>query len=126
MHCLPRWFICPTLEDSHRHSLFCAFHDKIDNEGYPDGRHQRYNRPFRRVINLCGSWLNATETLSRLSENGANMTVSRIAATPLPPSLDHHRMRLWRLRCNAGGGPRLHTSAMLSSPRNPSSTIWIF
>ena len=31
-------------------------------------------------MNLHGSWLNATEPLSRLSGNGANATVSRIAA----------------------------------------------
>ena len=31
-------------------------------------------------MNLRGSWLNATEPLSRRSENGANATVSRIGA----------------------------------------------
>ena len=39
-------------------------------------------------MNLRGSCLNATEPLNRLSGNGANAKVSRIAATPLPSS-DH-------------------------------------
>ena len=39
-------------------------------------------------MNLRGSCLNATEPLNRLSGNGANAKVSRIAATPLPCS-DH-------------------------------------
>ena len=51
-------------------------------------RHQRYGRPFRRVINLRGSWQVATQPLNRLSGNSATATVFRIGATP--PSSDHH------------------------------------
>ncbi len=62
-------------------------------------RHQKYQRPFRRVMKLRGSWQNttehhrtpqnATERLSRLSGNGANATVFRIIATQPPLSSDH-------------------------------------
>ena len=51
-------------------------------------RHQRYGRPFRRVINLRGSWQVATQPLNRLSGNSATATVFWIGATP--PSSDHH------------------------------------
>jgi hypothetical protein len=100
---------------SHRSSSFCAFHGKMGAEGYSDWRrqclfdfiakrqrHQRYGRSFRRVMSLRGSWLNATEPLSRRSENGANATVSRIGATP-PPTVfrppSHQHKRPWRLYC---------------------------
>ena len=92
--------IC-SIPDEHidpRGSAF--FPGKIGTEGYPDARrqclfdfitkrqrHQKYGRLFRRIMNLRWSWLNATGPLSRLSGNGANATVSRIAATPL--SSDH-------------------------------------
>ena len=58
-------------------------------------QHQRYRRPFRRVMNLRGSWQTATQPLSRLSGNSATATVFRIAAkhptvaSPPPPSLYH-------------------------------------
>ena len=84
--------------DPRRYALFLA---RSVLGGYSDGRHQclsdfivrrhrhqRYGRPFRRVINLRGSWQVATQPLNRLSGNSATATVFRIGATP--PSSDHH------------------------------------
>ena len=76
--------------DPRRSALFLA---RSVLGGYLDGRHQylfdviakrhrhqRYRQPFRRVMNLRGSWLNAMQPLRRLSGNGANATVLSIAA----------------------------------------------
>ena len=64
-------------------------------------QHQRYGQPFRRVMNLRGPWLSATEPLNRLSGNGVNATVSMIAATH--PTIfrrpSHQCSRPWRLNC---------------------------
>ena len=55
-------------------------------------QHQRYRRPFRRVMNLRGSWQTATQPLSRLSGNSATATVFRIAAKhPTVASPPHRR-----------------------------------
>ena len=92
--------------DRRRSALFLA---RSVLGGYLDGRHQylfdviakrqqhqRYRRPFRRVMNLRGSWQTTTQPLSRLSGNSATATVFRIAAKhptvargPPPPSLYH-------------------------------------
>ena len=75
-------------------------------------RHQRYRRPFRRGMNLRGSWQTATQPLSRLSGNGATATVFRIMqpntlpSPAPPPSLDHpdtQRRRPWRMLCAKRG-----------------------
>ena len=76
--------------DPRRSALFLA---RSVPGGYSDGRHQylfdviakrhrhqRYRQPFRRVMNLRGSWLNAMQPLRRLSGNGANATVLSITA----------------------------------------------
>ena len=76
--------------DPRRSALFLA---RSVLGGYLDGRHQylfdmiakrqrhqRYRQPFRRVMNLRRSWLNAMQPLSGLSRNGANATVLSIAA----------------------------------------------
>ena len=76
--------------DPRRSALFLA---RSVLGGYSDGRHQclsdviarrhqhqRYRRPFRRVLNLRWSWQTAMQPLSRLSGNGANATVLSIAA----------------------------------------------
>ena len=56
-------------------------------------QHQRYRRPFRRVMNLRGSWQTATQPLNRLCGNGANATGSGSQPNTLtvvsPPSSDH-------------------------------------
>ena len=49
-------------------------------------QHQRYRRPFRRVMNLRGSWQNATQPLHRQSGNGANIdSVQDRSHTLTPP-----------------------------------------
>ena len=76
--------------DPRRSALFLA---RSVLGGYLDGRHQylfdiiakrqrhqRYRQPFRRVMNLRGSWLNAMQPLRRLSGNSANATLLSIAA----------------------------------------------
>ena len=84
--------------DPRRSALFLA---RSVLGGYSDGRHQylfdviakrqqhqRYRRPFRRVLNLRWSWRNPTQPLNRLTRNSACETVLRIAATHLTTPTD--------------------------------------
>ena len=75
-------------------------------------RHQKYQRPFRRVMKLRGSWQNATErhrtpkqTVWKWRKRDSVQDHSHTASTVFrPPS--HQRKRPWRLLCATFDGCR--------------------